>query len=62
MAEFTPINTQEELNNIIGERLKRERETVTKELQEQITAKNGEISKAKTDLEALNKKLEEANQ
>ena len=30
MAEFTPINTQEELDAIIGDRLKRERESVSK--------------------------------
>ncbi len=31
MAEFTPITTQEEFDKAIGERLKRERETVRKE-------------------------------
>ena len=62
MAEFTPINTQEELNNVIGERLRRERETVTKEYQDQITAKDTEIEKFKTDMADLNKKLEDANQ
>ncbi len=30
MADFTPINTQEEFDAAIGERLKRERETVSK--------------------------------
>lgn len=29
MAEFTPINTQEEFDAAIGERLKRERNTIT---------------------------------
>lgn len=62
MAEFTPITTQEELNSVIGERIRRERETVTKEFQGQIAEKDGEISKFRTDLEALNKKLEDANQ
>lgn len=62
MADFTPINTQEELNTVIGERLKRERETVTKEFQSQITAKDGEIAGLKKTQEDLNKKLEDANQ
>ena len=31
MAEFTPITTQEEFDKAIGDRLKRERETVKKE-------------------------------
>ena len=29
MAEFTPINTQEEFDAAIGARLKRERDTIT---------------------------------
>ena len=62
MAEFTPINTQEELNNVIGERLRRERETVTREFEQRITEKDGEIGKFRTDIEALNKQLEDANQ
>ena len=72
MADFTPINTQEELNNIIGERLRRERETVTREVTQkfeqqisakdsEITAKDGEIAKYKTDMEALNQQLTDAN-
>lgn len=65
MADFTPINTQEELNNIIGERLRRERETVTREVtqkfEQQITEKDGEIAKYKTDMEALNQQLTDAN-
>ena len=32
MAEFTPITTQEDFDKAIGERIKRERETVKKEL------------------------------
>lgn len=31
MAEFTPITTQDELDKVLAERLKRERETVRKE-------------------------------
>lgn len=61
MAEFTPINTQEEFDNRIGERIRRERETVTKGFQEQISQKDGEITKLKSDMESLNSKLTEAN-
>ena len=32
MAEFTPITTQEDFDKAIGERLKRERETVKKNM------------------------------
>lgn len=62
MADFTPITTQEELNTVIGERLKRERETVTKEFQTQITAKDNEIKGLKESQADLNQKLEDANQ
>lgn len=62
MADFTPINTQEELNNVIGERLRRERESVSKEFEQRISEKEAEIGKFKTDMEALNKQLEDANQ
>lgn len=31
MAEFKPINTQEELDTILGERLRRERESISKQ-------------------------------
>lgn len=62
MSDFKPINTQEEFNTAIGERLRREKETVSKEFEQQIAGKDSEIAKYKTDMEALNKKLEEANQ
>lgn len=62
MAEFTPINTQEEFDNRIRERLNREKETVSGRFQEQITQKDGEIAKLKQDMEALNGQLTEANQ
>ena len=61
MADFTPITTQEELNNIIGERLRRERESVSKEFEQKISEKDAEIGQSKTDMEALNKKLEAVN-
>ena len=62
MADFTPINTQEELNNIIGERLRRERETVSKEFEQQIAEKDTEIGTLRTDAETIKKQLEDANQ
>lgn len=62
MADFTPINTQEELDRIIGERLRRERETVTKSFEQKIAEKETESGKLKADMEAVNKRLEEANQ
>lgn len=37
MADFTPINTQEEFDKAISARLKRERETVTSQLQTQLS-------------------------
>lgn len=37
MADFTPIETQEELDRIIGDRLKRERETVKKEFKDYLS-------------------------
>lgn len=46
MADFTPINTQEELNAAIGPRLQRERDTVAKEF----TAKISELEKTIEDL------------
>lgn len=61
MAEFTPINTQEELNNIIGERLRRERETVTKEFEQKIAGKDAEIGNVQKDLASVRTQLEDAN-
>lgn len=62
MADFTPINTQEEFDKIIGERLRRERDTVTKSFEQKMAEKDTENSKLKADVEAVNKRLEEANQ
>lgn len=61
MADFTPINSQEELNNIIGERLRRERETVAKEFEQKIADKDAEITKAQNDLTEVRTQLEDAN-
>ena len=61
MADFTPINTQEELNSIIGERLRRESETVTKEFEQKIAEKDTAIATAQNDLAAVRTQLEDAN-
>ena len=34
MAELTPITTQEQLDKVIGDRLKREKESTIKKMQE----------------------------
>lgn len=39
MAEFTPITTQEQLDALIGDRLKRERETISKRYSDYDTLK-----------------------
>lgn len=68
---FKPIETQEELNEVIGERLKRERETVEKKyadykaLQEKATKYDdllskdleSKVEKLENDLKAANEKL-----
>lgn len=60
---FTPINTQEEFDTAIGERLKRERETLEKKF-EGYTSPD-DVAKLKgtydTKIADLNKSLEEAN-
>jgi seryl-tRNA synthetase len=61
MADFTPINTQEELDKVIGQRLARERETVTKELNGQIAERDEKIKGFQSQIDDLNKKLETAN-
>ena len=57
--EFTPITTQEELDRVIGERLKRERETVRKEYKDYLSPEQ-EMEKYKGYLspEAEKKKYE----
>lgn len=61
--EFTPIETQEQLDSLIGERIKRERETQEKKYQGYISP---EDLKTKTEdfekqIGELNKALKEAN-
>lgn len=63
MADFTPIETQEQLDSIIGERLKRERETVSKKYEGYISPddyknKTADMEKQIGD---LNNDLNEAN-
>ena len=59
MAEFTPINTQEELDRVIGARIQRERETVTKQLQAQIDERNAKITGYEQQIAELTKAAEE---
>jgi len=61
--EFTPIETQEQLDALIGERIKRERETQEKKYQgymspDDFKVKNDDFEKQLAD---LNKALKEAN-
>lgn len=58
MAEFTPINTQEELDRILAARLQRERETVGKQFQAQIEERDQKISGFETQITDLNKQIE----
>ena len=62
MAEFTPINTQEELDKVIGPRLQRERDSVTKELNGQIAERDQKIKDFETQVGDLTKQLETANE
>lgn len=50
MAEFTPINTQEEFDALISDRIQRAQNTVRKEYADYDSVKS-ELSTAKTDLE-----------
>ncbi len=56
--EFTPINSQEELDKVLGARLQRERETVSKQFQAQIDERDQKISGFESQIADLNKKLE----
>lgn len=58
MAEFTPINTQEELDRIIASRLQRERETVSKQYQAQLDEQTQKASGYETQVADLNKQIE----
>ena len=58
MAEFTPINTQEEFDKAISSRIQRERETVSKQFQAQIDEQNQKVSGYETQVADLNKQIE----
>ena len=60
---FEAITTQEQLDSIIGERLKRERETVEKKLRESIEKeyleKYGDYEELKTKADEYSRQIEE---
>ena len=58
MADFTPINTQEELDRVIAARIQRERETVTKQFQAQIAEQQEKMTGLDGQIAELNKQLE----
>ena len=58
MSDFTPINSQEELDRVLSARLQRERETVTKQYQSQITERDQKIAEYDGKITELNKKIE----
>ena len=65
MTDFTPITTQEEFDRAITDRIKRERETLSKkytdydELKERNTAYEKQLGELKSSLEKLTKKTSE---
>ena len=61
MADFTPINSQEELDRILASRLQRERETVGKQFQTQIDERDQKIAGFETQITDLNKQIETLN-
>ena len=58
MGEFTPINTQEELDKVLASRLQRERDTVTRSFQTQITERDEKITGFESTIADLNKQIE----
>ena len=58
MAEFTPINTQEELDKVLASRLQRERETVGKQYQAQIDERDQKITGFETQITDLSQQIE----
>lgn len=59
MAEFKPINTQEEFDAAIGERIKRERETVSKKYADYDELKN-KVANYETTIADMTKAAKEA--
>ena len=58
MDDFKPINTQEELDAVIGDRLKRERKTVSEQFKDYGDLKK-KAEKYDTDIAALNQTISE---
>ena len=60
MAEFTPITTQEEFDTAIGARIKRERDTVSKEFAAQLAEKDTAAAEYEKQIRDLNKSMEDS--
>ena len=58
MAEFTPINSQEELDRVISARIQRERDTVSKQFQAQLDERDTKITGFESQISDLNKQIE----
>ena len=58
MAEFTPINSQEELDRVISARIQRERDTVSKQFQAQLDERDTKITGFESKISDLNKQIE----
>lgn len=58
MADFTPINTQEELDKVLASRLQRERDTVSKQFQGQLTERDQKITDFEKQVSDLNGQIE----
>lgn len=61
MAEFTSITTQEEFDKAIGARLKRERDTVTREYETKLSENETKIKSYEEQVGTLSGQLEESN-
>jgi hypothetical protein len=63
MGEFKPIETQEQLDALIGERLKREKETLGKKYEGYISPEDFEVKSREygDKIDSLTKQLNEAN-
>jgi len=61
MSDFKPIMSQEEFDAAIGPRIKRERETVTKELGASLGEANQKIAAYEKQIADHGKQMEEAN-
>ena len=61
MSDFKPIMTQEEFDAVIGPRIKRERETVTKEMGVSLAEANQKIAAYEKQIADNGKMMDEAN-